>query len=115
MTSTWEMAPGKMYELLVAKYPLKFDIPSETEIKTNINVMFQSAKNEEKEKKKMQLYRQNKKSYLKGKWKAIASKNILVRKEVFFNIYCLDLFVFSDDYMNGMRNITTLDIDVLFY
>ncbi len=31
--SNHKMAPGKMYNLLVAKYPLMFDIPSETEIK----------------------------------------------------------------------------------
>ena len=47
-----KMAPGKMHDLLVSKYPCRFDIPSETEIKTFINLMFQNAKYEEKKRKK---------------------------------------------------------------
>ena len=50
--SNLKMAPGKMYDILVAKYPFKFDIPSETEIKTFINLMFQNAKYEEKKTKR---------------------------------------------------------------
>ena len=49
-----KMAPGKMYDLLVAKYPFRFDIPSETEIKTFINLIFQNAKYEEKKGRKIQ-------------------------------------------------------------
>jgi len=43
---------GKMYDILVAKYPFSFDIPSETEIKTFINLMFQNAKYAEKKNKR---------------------------------------------------------------
>ena len=50
--SNLKMAPGKMYDILVAKYPFKFDIPGETEIKTFINLMFQNAKYEEKKTKR---------------------------------------------------------------
>ena len=50
--SNLKMAPGKMYDILVAKYPFSFDIPSETEIKTFINLMFQNAKYAEKKNKR---------------------------------------------------------------
>ena len=38
--SNLKMAAGKMYDLLVTKYPFRFNSPSETEIKTFINLMF---------------------------------------------------------------------------
>ena len=46
------IAPGKVYNLLFVKYLLRFDIPSETEIKTYIKLMFQNINYEEKKSKR---------------------------------------------------------------